>query len=98
MEAQVLCSLTESGVKCGEAVFISQVQYQIVVMGAILFSLVLALVFAAVLFEYENKQFKKKMRDLGYGNILKELYGATEKWIPEKVITKSGVKNEREVP
>jgi len=98
MEQIIACSLTESGVRCGEAVFISQVQYQLVVMGAILFSLVIAFVFAAVVIEYENKQFKKKMRDLGYGNILKELYSASEKWIPEKVITKSGVKNGREVP
>lgn len=97
MEAQILCSLTESGVRCGEAVFISQVQYQLVVMGAILFSLVIAIVFAAVLSDYKDKQFQKKMRDLGYGNILREIYWATEKWTPEKIITKSGVKNGREV-
>jgi hypothetical protein len=83
MENLIACSLVENGLKCGEALFIPSLQYQIGIMMMLGLGALVGVVFMFFAWAYEEKEFKQKMRDLGYGHILGELSGASEKWIPK---------------
>jgi hypothetical protein len=85
MENLIACSLVDMGIKCGETTFTPLFTYQLGVMCALIFGAGIGALIVLFACAYEEKEFKKKMRDLGYGHILGELNGASEKWIPGTV-------------
>jgi hypothetical protein len=84
METQIACSLVEAGIKCGEAQFIPASQYQMALMFAIIGGMIVGIIYVFLMWVLSERDFKRKMRDLGYEHILGELYGASEKWIPRE--------------
>lgn len=85
----VICSIASDGVRCGSAYFYSPT----VVLIAAIFVVILGLVALLFVWDYQDRQFKKKLRDLGYGYVLAEMEGAKEVYIKP-----SRKKEGREVP
>ena len=82
MENLIACNFVEMGIKCGEAVFVPLFTYQIVIMTALGLGALMGFAFVIMFMADRDKQFKNKMRDLGYGYIFEELNQASEKWTP----------------